>query len=77
MKCVIGGIITWQPQITNDGIALWTGIWDLGFVSLKGIIYDYATYGGASLFGKAGLKTVGRNLVQGWLKTVWNTQAKT
>ena len=77
MKCAIGGVITWQPQITSGGIALWTGIRNLGFATLEGIMYGYAAYGGASLFTKAGLKAAGSNLVNGWLRTVWNTQGKT
>lgn len=85
MTCALGGEITWQPQITSPGMAVWTGLRNLGFATLEGVMYGYAAYGGVSLFTKAGLKAafgtsfktfLKSNFVQGWARTFWNAGGK-
>ena len=69
MKCAIGGEITWQPQITSPGMALWTGLRNLGFATLQGVMYGYASYGVASLGTAAGRFALVENFCNGYLMT--------
>ena len=67
--CPLGGKISWAPEITSPGIALWTGLPNTGFATFQGIMYGYAAYGGVSLFTTSGLEAVGINLLKGWAQT--------
>ena len=69
MVCPLGGKISWAPEITSPGIALWTGLRNTGFATFQGIMYGYAAYGGVSLFTTSGLEAVGINLLKGWAQT--------
>ena len=69
MMCPLGGKISWAPEITSPGIALWTGLRNTGFATFQGIMYGYAAYGSVSLFTTSGLEAVGINLLKGWAKT--------
>lgn len=69
MVCPLGGKISWAPEITSPGIALWTGLRNTGFTTFQGIMYGYAAYGGVSLFTTSGLEAVGINLLKGWVQT--------
>lgn len=69
MVCPLGGKISWSPEITSPGIALWTGLRNTGFATFQGIMYGYAAYGGVSLFTTSGWEAVLPNLIKGWAKT--------
>ena len=69
MVCPLGGKISWSPEITSPGIALWTGLRNTGFATFQGIMYGYAAYGGVSLFTTSGWEAAFPNLLKGWAKT--------
>ena len=73
MTCPIGGVVTWSPEISSPGIALWTGLRNTGFATLEGIMYGYAAYGATSLFTGAGLQSAGINFLKGWARTYGRT----
>lgn len=69
MECAIGGQITYQPQIKTPGMAIWTGLRNLGFATLQGVMYGYAGYGIASVGTASGCTAIVENFCSGYAMT--------